>query len=253
MTTDTELLIASISKVLLHTDKSDDGYFCVISQLSSFLGCWCGYLIFKSDSSINGEMVIAFESGAVVKASLLKQSPLHYFIQKDELDSLVHITPSSGYIFKYIGLDGAKLLCPIVVNGYLHGAILLPVQPKEHDFLFAIRSQLEVVIDRIVMGASTRDLYRQLSRLNHNLESMVSSQLIKYREEMEMARRLHYEKTRFLSQMSHDLRTPLHVIVGMSLLLRDKNCIYSEIFPIILSACDHLDDVIHQIFLSIRS
>ncbi len=249
----TEGVIALISKRLLHTEECDDAYWSVISYLSEYFDTWCAYVLFRPESTSTGDIVRVSPQEESQHSCLLRHSPIHYFIQKDEWPKLLNISTSANIIFDQLGLEGAQLLCPIVANHQLHGVIILPVRPGDTRWLYVIRSQLEVVMERILTISSTRDLYRQLTRLNQNLEEMVSSQLKTFREEMEMARRYNHEKTLFLSQMSHDLRTPLHVIVGMSTLLREGECDPAEVLPILSSGCDHLDEVIYRIFLSIRA
>ncbi len=250
---DTDAVVADISKQLLNEDQCDQAYLSVVTHLSSYFGCWCGYVLFFPGAFSIGDLGVITPDGGFFRSCLLRESSIEYYIQKEEWPFIFSPSAAAHFIFDRVGLSGASTLCPIVVNGGLHGALVLPVIPENLSWLYVVRSQLEAVLDRIMTIAVTRDLYRQLVQLHHSLESMVNGQLQHFRQEMEMAKRCHHEKILFLSQMSHDLRTPLHVIVGMYSLLQEKNNAHHEILSILSRGCDHLDRVIHNIFSSIRS
>lgn len=107
-------------------------------------------------------------------------------------------------------LERAKLIQPF-------GFLLKPVQERE------LRVSLEMALCTSKIRAERKQAEVALQKIHDELENKVEERTVELRKAKEEAESANRAKSEFLSNMSHEFRTPLNAVLGYSQLMqRDK-------------------------------
>ncbi|MFC1617394.1 AAA family ATPase [Candidatus Margulisiibacteriota bacterium] len=193
----------------------------IISTINENAGAQRTYLIIKSD---NGEMIL---QGLEIGADLIllkdykevSQSIIQYVTRTKKPLVLSDASNDVTYLADpYIKKRAVKsIFClPIIFQGELRGVIYLENNLVEGAFSEDRINAVKVLGTQAAISLENASFY---TKLEHKVEKR-TKELKEAKEEAEKAN--HYKST-FLAQMTHDLRTPLHVVNGvLDLLSRFK-------------------------------
>jgi two-component system, sensor histidine kinase and response regulator len=109
----------------------------------------------------------------------------------------------------------AKLLTPIIVQERLWG-LLIAHQCEVRHWEESEQAFLQKIAEHLAIAIDQASLYAQLQQQKDTLEQRVIEHTQELRDTLMAAQSASRAKTDFLSTMSHELKTPLTCIIGMS-------------------------------------
>jgi signal transduction histidine kinase/signal recognition particle receptor subunit beta len=116
-------------------------------------------------------------------------------------------------------------------------------------FLATVASQLAVALEKA-------DLYRRLASHRDLLETSVADRTRELRKAYDDLREMERVKDRFLSNVSHEMKTPLTAVVNAATLLRDyeaDEATRREMGETILESCRKLETLLDAVFRTVRT
>ncbi len=117
----------------------------------------------------------------------------------------------------------SEVLLPVCSKGRL--IALLAIGPRRSDYVFSsedlefltnLSALLEITVDNAQAFEEIRSLNRKLEEFNRSLEQRVEEKTQELTESYEKLKRSEMAKSRFISSITHELKTPLSIIIGHS-------------------------------------
>ncbi len=154
-------------------------------------------------------------------------------IEKTRHTSIIFITAifkDNNYVFRGFDAGGVDFISKPIEDHILLAKVrvFLSLYMKQKKLEQEIERRKETLAQLQYTLSSLRAANDEINELNTNLEQKVRQQtqeLVGAKEEAEAANEF---KSQFLASMSHDLRTPLHVIIGTNDILLKKEVISSQ-------------------------
>lgn len=198
---------------------------------------------------------VSLEEGAVLTDSIL---------EKEELQS-----HAEGHYSLELTFPKQNLTIPAIFDTYQEGTLIILATVKNNQELIEFQNEcskhqewaknhfLGLYHDEYYliqqMNNQLVDAQRKLTRSNRKLESALRENE-EINEQLDQARifaeRANRSKTRFLANMSHDIRTPMNAIVGLAELMQhnlDKPQVLMNYIAKLQSSSHYLLDLINDI------
>ena len=209
------------------------------------------------------------------KITRIRQCNPEWFLQEEDFltdfvseKEKLQNDPGNRYVTE-LTISGQNRSMPVLIDSFKEGNLVIIAQVSSNaDFIELANAYTEHVEWAKIhlqglyhdeyfmiqqMNNQLVDAQRRLTRSNHQLEAALKENKEineKLEEAKELAERASFSKSRFLAHMSHDIRTPLNAIVGLSELMQYqlsnpeilKNYIYK-----LRSSSKYLLDLINDI------
>jgi two-component system, sensor histidine kinase and response regulator len=119
---------------------------------------------------------------------------------------------------EYINQKGirARCLIPLIVQKQLWGVMAIHQCAAPRHWLHSEIEMLEQVAEHLTITIHNAELHSQLQTQKQELERQVEAQTQELREALLAAQTANRVKGEFLATMSHELRSPLTCVIGMS-------------------------------------
>ncbi len=147
----------------------------------------------------------------------------------------------------YFSLRDVNLCVQIRTHMTFHGIIFIgpPVLARafselDHEFLLLLSKELVMVFERILSLEDLNEANRQLELLNAQLQRKMNSQAIELSQAQALHQRAGHYKTDFLAKVTHDLRTPLQVIKGLTYAMLSDEMGVSDAINLLRGSVDRL-------------
>ncbi len=153
------------------------------------------------------------------------------------------ITPA---LSKMIKDKKIAVIMPLISGQKFLGLIFIGHKISQESFTYEDIQLLETIITQITPSVANAIHFEQLKQLNQSLEKKVASQV-------EKIKKLYEIKSEFLSISSHQLRTPLTVIIGMLDMLKNNDVHGAKRKQFIeqsLTSAENLNKIVNDILIS---
>jgi two-component system, sensor histidine kinase and response regulator len=146
----------------------------------------------------------------------------------------------------------AKLIAPIIVEGKLWGLLIAHQCDRPREWKLSEQQFLVLIAEHLAVAIQQAQLYTQVQQQAQTLEGRVIERTQELQDALMIAEAASRAKSRFLATMSHELKTPLTSIIGLSDTLlkwsseeiKDKQQLYLKI---IRDRGHHLQEIIDDI------
>jgi len=132
---------------------------------------------------------------------------------RDELKSIGE--PSAG-IADIMDKAGIKIISPLIAHEKLIGTIVLGDKISQEGYTQEDIEFLEIISSQAAVAIENALLYKEIGEMNKNLQKKVEEKTTELRDKNEYLEKLLVMRSEFLDIASHQLRTPVTVIRGMT-------------------------------------
>ncbi len=212
-------IVNTINKTLI----IDDVLELVLKNAISLTGTERGFIVLKND-----EGILEFTLGLSATEGKIKKN--EFSVSKSVVDD-VFITGESKFIESaqsdsknrksksIFTLDLQTILCsPLITSGKKIGVIYVDSKHLHKIKIKEITNMFEILAGQAATAIRNAQLYNTQITTNKSLEES-NRKLLMAKEEAEKSDRL---KSEFLAQISHEIRTPIHILMSYSSLIQEE-------------------------------
>jgi signal transduction histidine kinase len=177
-----------------------------------------GEIIYESRANDSIPSVLGFKEGeeCFIDVPNLREKYCHGFTQAvSDVESAYRLFPCFLELMRQVRVR-AKLIVPLIVESQLWGLSIAhqcqePRQWKDNEKKF-----LQQISEHLAIAIYQSKLYAELQEQKQNLERRAIERTQELRDALVMAESANRAKSEFLATMSHELKSPLTSIIGLS-------------------------------------
>jgi signal transduction histidine kinase len=177
-----------------------------------------GEIIYESRANDSIPSVLGFKEGqeCFIDVPNLREKYRHGFTQAvSDVETTYRLFPCFLELMQQVRVR-AKLIVPLIVESQLWGLSIAHQCQEPRQWKDSEKKFLQHISEHLAIAIYQAKLYAELQEQKQNLERRAIERTQELRDALVMAESANRAKSEFLATMSHELKSPLTSIIGLS-------------------------------------
>ncbi|MFA6393432.1 MAG: ATP-binding protein [Patescibacteria group bacterium] len=135
---------------------------------------------------------------------------------RSEINARRKDDPKAGALVSEMDKYKVEVIAPLIIGGKVTGLIVLGDKISQEGYTQEDIEFLEIISSQAAVAIENALLYKEIGEMNKNLQKKVEEKTTELRDKNEYLEKLLVMRSEFLDIASHQLRTPVTVIRGMT-------------------------------------